>query len=102
MFLEGLHKYKPGMNGWSVISYASYGTLFHEVYKDPKLRSVRGFLTAHGFSVDAGACFGLYQAVTSFYKDPAPFLEASKKTGIHHGAHHVSIALGAILNAYSR
>ena len=103
VFLEGLHvKYRGAFNGWSVISYASYGTLFHEFYADPKLRALNALRTGHGLVVDAGACFGLYQAVTSFYNDPAPFLEASKKTGIHHGAHHISILLGMILNAYSR
>jgi len=103
VFLEGLHaKYEGRYNGWSVITYASYGTLFHEFYADPKLRALNALRTGHGLVVDAGVGFGLYEAVTSFYNDPAPFLEASKKTGVHHGAHHISILLGMILNAYSR
>ena len=84
--------------GWSIISYLSYGQLIEQVVSER-----RGIpRNARELVIRGLAGYGTYSAVVTFYNDPAPFLQASTKTGTHHGIHHLSLVTGFLLNRWTR
>ena len=94
---EGISATQDGrLAGWSVITYMIYGQFWEEIYR---LR--QGFFKPKGFVTNSVGIWGLYVAGESFLKDSAPFLSPGPKTGVHHGAHHIGLILGFLLNRWS-
>ena len=97
LLTEGISYAQQGrFAGWSVITYMIYGQFWEEVYR------VRpGFFKPMGFVTNSVGIYGLYSAGESFLKDSAPFLAPGPKTGVHHGAHHIGLILGFLLNRWA-
>ena len=92
-----------GLSGWSVITYAIYGQMLNETFEDRKLRTVAGGVqNVRGLAINGLGGYGTYQLLSNLYYDPAPFLEKSQKTQIHHGAHHIGMLAGFLLNRWLR
>ena len=90
-------------SGWSVITYMIYGQMWNETFEDRKLRTVAGGVqNLRGLAINGLGGYGAYQLLSNLYYDPAPFLEKSQKTQVHHGAHHLGMAAGFLLNRWLR
>ena len=89
--------------GWSIITYMIYGQMMNETFEDRKLRTLGGGLrNLRGFAINAVGGYGAYNTLSHLYYDPAPFLQKSQRTGIHHGAHHIGLLLGFLMNRWTR
>ena len=87
--------------GWSVITFMIYGQMIDEFYEDRKLWPLTNFgLRPLGIKAVAG--YGIYVTTENLILDPAPILQRSLKTGIHHGLHHIGLLVGALLNRWTR
>ena len=99
---EGAAAYvKYPFAGWSMITFAIYGQFLNEIYSDPKLRSLKGGLqNLRGLLINGAGGYGAYVTASNLYYDPA--LIRSAKTGVHHGAHHLGLLLGFVVNRWMR
>ena len=90
-------------SGWSLISFMIYGQMLNETFSDRKLRTVKGGLQSlRGLGINGLGGYGTYVTLSNLYYDPAPFLQKSQKTGIHHGVHHLALLGGFLMNRWSR
>jgi len=88
-------------SGWSIITFMMYGQMIDEYIEDRKLWPLRNFgLRALG--IKGVSAYGMYVTMLNLIIDPAPFMQRSQKTGIHHGAHHIGLLVGALLNRWTR
>ena len=103
---EGLHKQlekREPFAGWSLIGFMTYGQMLNETFSDSKLRTVKGGIQSlRGLAINGLGGYGTYVTVWNLINDPAPFLEKSQKTGIHHGVHHLGLLGGFLMNRWSR
>ena len=90
-------------SGWSIITYMAYGQAWNETFSDRKLRTLSGGVqNLRGLAINGIGGFGGYNFLSNLYYDPAPFLQKSQKTNIHHGAHHLGLIAGFLLNRWTR
>ena len=90
-------------SGWSVITYMIYGQMMNETFEDRKLRTLNGGLRSlRGLVVNGAGGYGAYITLSNLYYDPAPFLQKSQRTGVHHGAHHIGLLAGFLTNRWAR
>ena len=89
--------------GWSIITYMIHGQMWNETFSDRKLRTVAGGITnLRGLLINGVGGYGAYLTGEALWNDPAPFLQKSQKTGVHHGMHHMGALLGFLLNRWTR
>jgi len=103
---EGVHQQlekREPFAGWSLIGFMVYGQMLNETFEDSKLRTVKGGIqNLRGLSINGLGGYGAYLTISNLINDPAPFLEKSQKTGIHHGVHHLGLLGGFLMNRWSR
>ena len=90
-------------SGWSIITYMIYGQMMNETFEDRKLRTLNGGLrNLRGLAINGVGGYGAYTTISNLYYDWSPFLQKSQRTGIHHGAHHIGLLLGFLMNRWTR
>ena len=92
------------VSGWSLITYMIFGQFMNEAWSDRKKLFTwnKGLFEFRGALIHSMWTYGAWETGSSFYMDPAPPGQAGKKTGTHHGIHHLGLITGWLLNRWTR